>query len=101
MEHKASPDHTKWMYNPDPFLAQKEVETRRENAGKRKGEGYGSMEPRTVNHGAAGHEFIGAIEVNMSSALRELVEHAIRKAGIRFHLSSSLSWLTLPHTGTR
>ena len=74
----------KWMYKQDPFLARKEVETRQENAVKRKD---GCMEPRRVNGGAVGQEFTGAIEVNMSGALRELVENAIRKAGVCLHLS--------------
>jgi len=65
------------MYNPDPFVAKKEVEDRQTAAAKKKEEvstGQGN-----ARSGAPGGEFTGAIEVKMSSSLRELVEDAIRK----------------------
>ena len=70
------PDHLKWMYNPDPFAARREVEERQDAAAKRREEG--PSDSRKDNSGAVGEEFIGAVEVRMGGELRVLVENAVK-----------------------
>ncbi|KAF8492710.1 P-loop containing nucleoside triphosphate hydrolase protein [Gautieria morchelliformis] len=73
-EHKAAPEHLKWMYSPDPFAAQKEVEARQSASSKRRE--MSSSDSRKDNSGTVGTDVVGAIEVKMSGDLRELVESA-------------------------
>ncbi|KAF8215940.1 P-loop containing nucleoside triphosphate hydrolase protein [Mycena galopus ATCC 62051] len=76
-EHNNVPEHQKWMYNPDPFAARKEVEQRQVQALKRQ-EQLTGPEPRPNN--VVSKEFADAPEVKMASALRELAEEAIKQA---------------------
>ena len=64
------PDHLKWMYNPDPFVARREVEERQDTAAKRREEGL--SDSRKDNSSAVGEKFIGAVEVRMGGDLRVL-----------------------------
>lgn len=77
LEHKAAPEHQKWMYNTDPFAARKEVDTRQLTAAKLREEGPSTSQNSNANLG--GGDLTGVIDVKMSSALRELVEDAIKK----------------------
>ncbi|KZT42681.1 P-loop containing nucleoside triphosphate hydrolase protein [Sistotremastrum suecicum HHB10207 ss-3] len=75
-EHKKAPGHLKWMYDPDPFSARKEVARRQEAAAKRQEDSEASHEGRGL---IVSREFEKAPEVKMSLSLRELVEQVIRK----------------------
>lgn len=64
------------MYNPDPFTAMKEVEARQLAAASRR-EGSGSVNTREKD--SLGGNLTGDIEIKMSSRLRDILEHAIKK----------------------
>ncbi|KIJ21992.1 hypothetical protein PAXINDRAFT_159969 [Paxillus involutus ATCC 200175] len=78
-EHKAAPDHWRWMYEADPFAARREVDERQAKAAQKK-------EERASDHQGDSHkssvspEFAQAPEVKMSSGLRDLVEETVKKA---------------------
>lgn len=82
-EHKAAPEHQKWMYNPDPFAAMKEVEERQlKNAKHREELSSHSSSQNVRGKGSLGGDLTGTVEIKMSSSLRELVEHAIKQVFI-------------------
>lgn len=76
-EHKAAPEHQKWMYNPDPFVAMKEVQARQLAAANRR---EGSSSVNTREKDSLGGNLTGAIEIKMSSKLRDILEHAVKKS---------------------
>ncbi|KAJ7246262.1 P-loop containing nucleoside triphosphate hydrolase protein [Mycena haematopus] len=88
IEHNNVPEHQKWMYNPDPFAARKEVEQRQVQAlNKRRDQlapaessevGSWGSDPRP-NH-VVSKEFADAPEVRMAGAIRDLAEDAIKQA---------------------
>lgn len=81
MEHKAIPDHQKWMYDADPFLAQQEVKKRQAKAAEKREETTASNSPtRDVRKATSSNEFSQSPEVRMATSLRELVEDAIKEA---------------------
>ncbi|KIJ66186.1 hypothetical protein HYDPIDRAFT_174355 [Hydnomerulius pinastri MD-312] len=72
-EHKAVPEHQKWMYDADPFAARREVAERQAKAAQRREEQVAG--PQTDTHkSSASPEFAQAPEVKMASGLRDLVE---------------------------
>ncbi|KAJ7897125.1 P-loop containing nucleoside triphosphate hydrolase protein [Mycena olivaceomarginata] len=86
-EHSNTPEHQKWMYNPDPFAARKEVEQRQAQALNKRRDQLAPLESTEVNPRgtqprptAASGEFADAPEVKMAGALRELAEDAIKQA---------------------
>lgn len=89
-EQKNAPEHTKWMYDADPFAARKEVEQRQVKAAKKREETSGGG-GNTSRNQPVSNEFSQAPEVKMASGLRETVEEAVKKASARrlisFHKS--------------
>ncbi|KZT27687.1 P-loop containing nucleoside triphosphate hydrolase protein [Neolentinus lepideus HHB14362 ss-1] len=80
-EHKTVPDHQKWLYNPDPFAAKKEVEERQAQVAQRREQR--SQAPSVFEGPKSGQvspEFANAPEVKMAGSLREQVETCIKKA---------------------
>ncbi|KAK4689764.1 ATP-dependent RNA helicase DHX57, partial [Tremellales sp. Uapishka_1] len=92
-EKAASPPHQAWEYDPDPFAAKKEVESRqakkkdKEKEQEQGGNGHGggsgnasrSQTPsNSLGGGGAGWD--RASEVRMAPSLREAVEGTVRKA---------------------
>jgi hypothetical protein len=75
-EHKNTPSHQSWMYDADPFAAQKSVADRQERAAKKKEEvqQVASAPPPKSRAGL----FDDVPEVKLSTELRELVENAIK-----------------------
>ncbi|KAF8808063.1 P-loop containing nucleoside triphosphate hydrolase protein [Phlegmacium glaucopus] len=78
-EHKAIPDHQKWMYEADPFLAQQEVKKRQAKAAERREEAVSNPSTVDVRKSASSNEFSQSPEVRMAGSLRELVEYAIKE----------------------
>jgi len=86
-QHKAAPEHQRWMYDADPFAAHKEVEERQAKAAQKKEEKAPSLQG--VRHKSLiSPEFTQAPEVRMSSTLRDLVEDTVKK-GRNFLVFSS------------
>ncbi|KAH8094722.1 P-loop containing nucleoside triphosphate hydrolase protein [Cristinia sonorae] len=82
-EHKNAPEHQKWMYEADPFLAKKMVEERQARIAHRREESSQPERGKPGNptaHGSALSEFSNAPEVKMASSLRDLIEETIKKA---------------------
>ncbi|TFK56866.1 P-loop containing nucleoside triphosphate hydrolase protein [Heliocybe sulcata] len=79
-EHKTVPDHQKWMYNPDPFAAKKEVEERQAHAVQRREQRSEVSSSVGQRGGQVSSEFANAPEVRMAGSLREQVESCIKKA---------------------
>ena len=71
-EHKKAPSHQSWMYDADPFAAQKSVVDRQANAAKKKETKHTAKVP------AGPGPFDNSPEVKLSSELREQVENAIK-----------------------
>jgi hypothetical protein len=74
-EHKKAPSHQSWMYDDDPFAAQKSVADRQERAVK-KIEAQETGEAPA--HDSKSNPFDDSPEVKLSSELRGLVENAIK-----------------------
>ncbi|KAF8560131.1 P-loop containing nucleoside triphosphate hydrolase protein [Imleria badia] len=81
LQHKAAPEHQKWMYDADPFAARKEVEERQAKAAQKKEEKVAGFQGDTLKSSIS-PEFTRAPEVRMSSALRDLVEDTVKKASV-------------------
>lgn len=79
-EHKAIPDHQKWMYEADPFLAQQEVKKRQAKAAEKREEATSNSSTIDVRKVASSNEFSQSPEVRMATSLRELVEDAVKEA---------------------
>lgn len=79
-EHKNAPEHTKWMYDTDPFAARKEVDERQAKAAKKREEVDENRSSSSRNQVVVSGEFALAPEVRMASSLRDIVEEAIKKA---------------------
>ncbi|KAH9486308.1 Putative DEAH-box ATP-dependent helicase [Psilocybe cubensis] len=77
-EHKSIREHQKWMYEADPFSAQKAVEERQAKASQR--DESKSVAGRQAESKSSGHISSDYPEVIMASSLRELVEDAIKKS---------------------
>ncbi|KAF9245882.1 P-loop containing nucleoside triphosphate hydrolase protein [Melanogaster broomeanus] len=80
-EHKAAPDHQKWMYEADPFAARKEVEERQLKAAQRK-EVEAAEDRGDAHKASVSREFAQVPEVKMTSGLRDLVEDTGTQASI-------------------
>ncbi|KAF9225566.1 P-loop containing nucleoside triphosphate hydrolase protein [Gyrodon lividus] len=78
-EHKAAPDHQRWMYEADPFAARKEVDQRQAKVGQKKEE-KAVDDQRGVHKSSVSPEFTQVPEVKMSSGLRDLVEDTVKRA---------------------
>ena len=72
-EHKSAPAHMKWMYDPDPFEARQAKATKDRNVAAQ------GTPSRQATGALSSSEFSQAPEVKMATALRELVEDAIKK----------------------
>lgn len=77
-QHKAAPEHQRWMYDADPFTARKEVEERQAKAAQRKEEKVTGFQGDPFKSSIS-PEFTRAPEVRMSGALRDLVEDTVKK----------------------
>ena len=64
----------KWMYDPDPFAARKEVAERQAKATRKREE---SAAVSKVSQ--ASHQYAHQPEVKMSSELRDMVEDAVKQ----------------------
>lgn len=89
-EHKNAPEHTKWMYDADPFAARREVDERQAKAAKKREEAdanrAGSSSSSRHHQTPVSGEFAQAPEVRMASSLRDMVEEAVKKASITNHI---------------
>ncbi|KAF5366936.1 hypothetical protein D9757_010848 [Collybiopsis confluens] len=96
VEHKASPEHLKWMYDPDPFAARKEVEERQDRAAQKRAQINASSEPGASSRssGSVHNEFSKAPEVRMATSLRDRVEEAV-KQGIALYSGGKDSELSI------
>ena len=91
-EHKAIPDHQKWMYEADPFLAHQEVKKRQVKATEKREEAATSGSSTVdVRKSAGSNEFSQSPEVRMATSLRELVEDAIKEASYSLFIRKILS----------
>ncbi|KIK99476.1 hypothetical protein PAXRUDRAFT_30490 [Paxillus rubicundulus Ve08.2h10] len=87
-EHKAAPDHQRWMYEADPFAARKEVDERQAKTAQRKEEKY--IDHQGDSHkSSASPEFAQVPEVKMSTSLRNLVEDAVKKASALYDVDET------------
>lgn len=76
-EQKGIPEHQKWMYDADPFAARKAVEERQAKAVQRRED---SARGNAVEQKPQlSKEFENAPEAKMASALRDVVESAIKQ----------------------
>ena len=86
----AAPEHRTWEWNPDPFAAKKEVESRQtKRKEKEEKVASGAATPNGRSNGAGGSGgggsgpggrfWEGVPEVRMAPALRETVEAVVRK----------------------
>jgi hypothetical protein len=87
-EKATAPDHRAWEWNPDPFAAKKEVDSRQEKRkekekAKEEAEdgmgGSGSGRATPAPNGGGGRGWEGVPEVRMAPGLREHVEGTVRK----------------------
>lgn len=92
-QHKAAPEHQRWMYDADPFAARKEVEERQAKATQKKEEKVTALQGDTHKSSIA-PEFTQAPEVRMSSTLRGLVEDTVKK-GRSFLIFNSRVFISL------
>ncbi|KAI0931624.1 hypothetical protein AcW2_000470 [Taiwanofungus camphoratus] len=77
-EQKGIPEHQKWMYDADPFAARKAVEERQAKAVQRRED---SARGNAVEQKPQlSKEFENAPEAKMASALRDVVESAIKQS---------------------
>lgn len=72
-EHKSAPAHMKWMYDLEPFEARQAKTPKDRNVPAQ------GAPPRQATEAFSSSEFSQAPEVKMATALRELVEDAIKK----------------------
>lgn len=86
-QHRAAPDHQRWMYDADPFAARKEVGERQTKAAQKKEENVPGLQ-RDTHKPSISPEFTQAPEVRMSSSLRDLVEDTVKKGRIFLIFSS-------------
>lgn len=83
-EKASAPDHRAWEWNPDPFAAKKEVDSRqekrkeKEKAKEEGGDDHGGGS-RLASNGGGGKGWEGVPEVRMAPGLREHVEGTVRK----------------------
>ncbi|KAJ6504362.1 P-loop containing nucleoside triphosphate hydrolase protein [Mycena vulgaris] len=77
VEHKNSPEHQKWMYDADPFVARKEVDQRQAQVISKRRDRHQPSSSRGIE---ASGEFAQAPEVRMAGSLRDLAEDAIKQA---------------------
>ncbi|THV01418.1 P-loop containing nucleoside triphosphate hydrolase protein [Dendrothele bispora CBS 962.96] len=81
-EHKKAPEHQKWMYDPDPFAARKEVDERQARAAEKRAEvaAATSNDARDNRKGRdAFNEFSKALPVRMATSLRDMVEELVKQ----------------------
>lgn len=80
-QHRTAPDHLKWQYDPDPFTAQLAVEERQRKAVVKR-------EKQSVQKDQGDDLAVlkKRMEVRMGDGLRELVENAIKKVCVVFHV---------------
>lgn len=84
-EKAAAPEHRAWEWNPDPFAAKKEVEsrqTKRKEKEEKVASGAATPNERSNGNGGSGpggKMWEGVPEVRMAPALREMVEGVVRK----------------------
>jgi ATP-dependent RNA helicase DHX57 len=87
-EKAAAPAHRDWEWNPDPFAAKKEVETRQEKRREKesKMERDETVQGRvavgsglTNGHGGGERGWKNVPEVKMTQTQREVVEEIIRR----------------------
>lgn len=76
-EHKAAPEHQKWMYDADPFLAKKTVEDRQIKATEKRDSAASTS--RASSTISSSREFERCPEVKMAPDLRDIVEDAIKQ----------------------
>ena len=106
-QHKAAPEHQRWMYDADPFAARKEVQERQAKAAQKQEEKATGVRGDT-HKPSISPEFAQAPEVRMSSTLRDLVEDTIKKGRISLfvflfvclHSILQASAFYLPHETT-
>lgn len=78
-EHRAAPDHLKWQYDPDPFVAKVAVEERQKKAAvKRENPPVPEEDDLAV--------LKRGMEVRMSEGVKDLVETAIKKVYSRYNI---------------
>ncbi|KAF8312159.1 P-loop containing nucleoside triphosphate hydrolase protein [Cantharellus anzutake] len=78
---RAAPEHQKWMYDSDPFSAQKSVKVRQELAAKKKQkEEEGGNAASSSGHNKVDH----TPEVRMAATMRDSVERVIREMASRY-----------------
>ena len=103
-EHKKAPSHQSWMYDADPFAAQKSVADRQERATKKREAQETDKAPAPDSKP---NPFDDSPEVKLSSELRGLVENAIKTVFIFSPLSCTHTnpyvrrWKTAQKMGTR
>ena len=83
-EHKAAPEHQKWMYDADPFLAKKTVEDRQIKATEKRDKATEKRDSaastsRASSTISSSREFERCPEVKMAPDLRDIVEDAIKQ----------------------
>ncbi|KAH0838102.1 P-loop containing nucleoside triphosphate hydrolase protein [Lanmaoa asiatica] len=89
-QHKAAPEHQNWMYDADPFAAQKEVEERQAKAAQKKEEKAADLQGDIRKSSSSiSHEFTQVPEVRMSSTLRDLVEDTVKKGRLFLFFQSA------------
>ncbi|KAF9024145.1 P-loop containing nucleoside triphosphate hydrolase protein [Hymenopellis radicata] len=79
-EHKAAPDHLKWMYDTDPFAAKKMVAERQVKAAERREVIAAASTSSTRASSPVSREFERFPEVKMAPELRAMVEDCIKQA---------------------
>ncbi|PBL00719.1 P-loop containing nucleoside triphosphate hydrolase protein [Armillaria gallica] len=77
-EHKNTPEHSKWMYDADPFAARKMVEQRQAKAAEKRAEPEPKSDPHTGSSNVS-PGFQNWPEVKMSNELRNQVEDAVKQ----------------------
>ncbi|KAJ3514021.1 hypothetical protein NLJ89_g2611 [Agrocybe chaxingu] len=79
VEHKTIEEHRKWMYDGDPFSAQKMVEERQAKAQQKREEVTSAKANLNVPQAGSSKTSSDYPEVIMATSLRELVEDAIKE----------------------
>ena len=91
-EHKAIPEHKKWMYDADPFSAKKRLEA--QAAARQTRESQASIEDPARHRPSTSTLQSSYPEVLMATSLRELVEDSIKQVRFYYYYSYLiLSWI--------
>ncbi|CAA7264809.1 unnamed protein product [Cyclocybe aegerita] len=95
VEHKTIEEHQKWMYDADPFSAQKMVEERQAKAQQKREEATLAKANPDVPQAGSSTTSSDYPEVIMATSLRELVEDAIKEGFSLYPEAADAAPLTL------